>query len=115
MFLNMLLFMSLFLYVCTCLLLSGKLSEPDDVIVFTDDSVQREPLTKSGWGLFARKDGKSQKNMVQCQSSLQVSCFPFFLEFEEILEFPRIRGKSATIRGKTSRKKDSFFKEKKYF
>ena len=41
--------------------LIDKLSDPDDVTVFTDGSVQRDPPTKSGWGLFARKDGITAK------------------------------------------------------
>ena len=34
-----------------------KVSNPDDVNVFTDGSVQREVPTKSGWGMYARING----------------------------------------------------------
>ena len=34
-----------------------RVSEPGDVTVFTDGSVQREVPTKSGWGMYARING----------------------------------------------------------
>ena len=38
--------------------------------------------------------------LLEVTNPINNTCFPFFLKFEEILEFPRIRGKSAKNRGK---------------
>ena len=55
-----------------------KVSNPDDVNVFTDGSVQREVPTKSGWGLYARINGYRDIRMAMHSRAQLLRALEFF-------------------------------------